>query len=260
MDFNQINNQNLKERGLVNNEIKVALPYTDLFYPQYVDNDCKHVYITELTAKDEYFFTNPTFEAEELVYAVMKSKVRWGNHLPIDELLVGHAEIIYLHLRVMMSHEYKVELIDPTTGAYFPYTLDMRTLKHQQLKNRPMDGGLFEYRKGDTIITFRLPNLKIDQFVNLQYKREKQHNPKISTSDLKRMKVVACIQSWGGDDSKTNISLNVERMPLLEYRKFINFINECNFSIDTNVEVESPSGARFQCPIPITREFIIPSE
>jgi hypothetical protein len=237
----------------------VGLTSQGMFYPMVDGKRITEVKVMDLVTQDENILLSPTLlESGEMITELLKRKV--VSPYPVEKFTTGDRLSLLVYLRATMEQMYKLNLTDPETNLPFEYDVDLMALETKELKHLPSQEGLFEFKlpKANRVVTFRLLTGEDEKLIRQKEKREQQlKNTKDSYYKIFRFEQQ--IVSIEGIDDVFEKSKFLRNMNIMDSRKLYVFMDECMPSINFEVEVTAPSGARFQTTLAFNIvEFFFP--
>lgn len=213
--------------------------------------------VTYLTTFDESIMTSQNLLAsgtmpEELV------KRKCKLNFAFDELIEGDQLAILLWLRATMDENYKLTLIDPADGKPFTYMYNLAQIGVKELKAQPdANTKLFDFvlPKSKRTVRFNLLAMKHKPVI----RSREQTAPKDGFNRYNIFKLESLIASIDDITDKLDISREIEKMHLSDSRALLKYIDEVTPSMDLNIEVPAPSGAKVKTTLPMGVEFFFPS-
>lgn len=238
----------------------VELPSQGMFYPKVNGEVVNRAKIYHLTAQDENIMSSPNLiQSGQMLDKLLEKKVKCD--IPIDDLLTGDRVAILVWLRATMERYYKISgLIDPITNKPFDYDVDLAALKTKDITQIPNQEGLFEVLlpKSGKRIKFRLMTGRMEKQITARDESEMaMYKTDVSNSNTIRLEEM--IVSVEGIDDVFEKNMFIKNMPIMD-SKFLNkYILDVTPTIDLDLEIVAPSGARFRKDMPITKEFLYPT-
>lgn len=225
----------------------VQLPSQGKFYK----SKKKSVKVGFLTAADENLIM--ATNTDDLIMTLLRSKVYEPDLRP-DDMLNGDIEAILIFLRnTSFGPEYKVSVIDPSTGKKFQTDLILDELDYKKTEFQPNDDGTYD-------ITLPKSNAQI-KVRPLTYKENLEINKLADTYPTGRVapkitwRLQKQIVSIQGDSDQGTINRFIEGLPIMDSKYIRNFISENEPQLDLRKSVIAPSGEKVDVEINFGVEF-----
>ena len=247
--------QNLMDAGTQNFSLPhdvVQLPTGGVFYK----SKKKAVKIGYLTANDENYLIGASRSSDNIILKLLRNKM-YEHDLRPEELLDGDVEAILIFLRnTSFGSEYTVNLIDPATDKPFVATITLDELNIRKTEVKPDEDGTFTTKLPKTGVTVKLKPTTFYDTIELDKMAEQypvgRQAPRIT------WKLSKHIVEIDGDQDRSNISLFIDSLPIMDSKYIRKFLKENEPSLDLKRSVIAPSGELVSFEITFGVDFFRP--
>jgi hypothetical protein len=249
-------NQNLYDAATNNFNLPhdiVTLPSGGVFYK----NKKKSIKVGYLTAQDENILMGALQgKREEIVLSLLRNKI-YEHDLKPEDLLDCDIEAVLIFLRnTSFGPEYKVSVLDPKTDKRFETSILLDELNIIPPKNQPDENGLFITTLPKSGNVVKLKPLSFSDTLELE--RRADNYPTGRTIPIVTWRLEKLIQEVDGNNDRSNISMFVTSIPIMDSKFIKTFIKENLPSLDLTKKIVAPSGEEVSVDINFGVEFFRP--
>jgi len=231
----------------------VTLPSQGIFY----SNNKKTVKVTYLNASDENLLASPSLQNNgELVNTLLDRKIL-DKDIAVTDMPECDKEAILVFLRnTAFGSDYTVKLTDPKTKEEFETTIDLSTLRTNDVgveldENNEFDHYL-EMSKKKVKLTFLTPKDE-RELRDIDSKNQKTPINPYMTKQLEKM-----IKEIDGNRDPMTIHQFIQTMPIRDAQNIRKSIKDNVPTLDLNVDVMTPSNDVATVRISFGIEFFRP--
>jgi hypothetical protein len=235
----------------------IALPSQGKFYKNKKDT----VKVAYLTAADENILTSPNLLQNGKVIDVLLDKKIIDRDLRANQMLSGDKNAVLFFLRATGYGEmYPVELTDPKTGKTFEAEIDISQFKSKEVTLNPDENGEcgFTLPRSKDNVKFKYLTAEEDDKIIKEDEARRKKMGQNAISQLLTMRLSGQITEINGSRDRAQIQQYVEQMSVGDSGALRKYIADNEPGLDTNIEVEAPSGEFFFGELPITSKFLWP--
>lgn len=231
----------------------VTLPTGGIFYK----NKQKSVKVGYLTASDENLIVDAIQRrGDNLISNLVRTKL-YEPELKVQDLLQEDIEAILIFLRnSSFGPEYKVNLIDPSTGKNFESTLLLDELNIKQPKVKPNSDGTFEVKLPRTESIVKIKPLTYSESEEINKSIESYPQGRVAPSVSWRLNKQ--IVELNGSNDRVKIASFIEQLPIMDSKYIKNFLSENVPSLDLRRTIQAPSGEMVDVNIAFGVDFFRP--
>jgi hypothetical protein len=231
----------------------VTLPSGGIFYK----SKKKSIKVGYLTANDENVLIGASQNTNtNIILTLLRNKI-YETDLRPEELLNGDVEAIMIYLRnTSFGPEYEINLTDPKTGKQFSTTVILDELKIKQTNNKPDENGMFLTTLPKTNTNVKLKPLNYSEILELGKLAEQYPNGRVAPTVTWRLNKQ--IQEINGITDRSQISMFIETLPIMDSKYIRNFMRENEPSLDLTKTVYAPSGELVSFEVSFGVEFFRP--
>ena len=231
----------------------VTLPSQGIFY----SNNKKTVKVTYLNASDENLLASPSLQNNgELVNTLLERKIL-DKDIKVNDMPECDKEAILVFLRnTAFGSDYTVKLTDPKTKQEFETTIDLSTLKTNDVgvvldENSEFDHYL-EISKKKVKLSFLSPQDE-EYLRDVDKKNKKSPINPYMTKQLEKM-----VKEIDGNRDPMSIHQFIQTMPIVDSQNIRKAIRDNAPTLNLNVDVMTPSNDTATVRISFGIEFFRP--
>jgi hypothetical protein len=236
----------------------IPLPSKGLFY----HNGCDKVKVYHMTMADEEILTSLNLiENNGVIDELLKRKVRpvedGAPFIDTQKMLLGDRFALLIFIRITMTPIYRMTLYD-SRNEPVEIDFDLGQLKVKESPHLPNEKKEFEFTlpKTGKIVTFRLMTGEDEK--NLRLSGLKKKNQLI-IDNIGKLELL--VTSVDGERDKGNIYAFLRRLPIMDGRALLDYVEEVTPTLDLNIEIPHPKrqGEFIKDAFSYNNEFFFPS-
>ena len=230
----------------------VQLPSGGIFYK----SKKKSVKVGYLTATDENSLMSGQGTNDNIIMSLLRNKI-YEHDLRPEELIDGDVEAILLFLRnTSFGPEYTVSLTDPQTKKPFSHSVILDELDIRKTEVKPDENGLFTTVLPKSGVTVKLRPLTYAD--TLEISAIVDTYPVGRVAPIVTLRLMKHIVEVNGDSDKSNITIFVSTLPIMDSKYIRKFIRDNQPSLELTRAAIAPSGEKISFEISFGVEFFRP--
>ena len=230
----------------------VQLPSGGIFYK----SKKKSIKVGYLTATDENSLMSGQGTNDNIIMSLLRNKI-YEHDLRPEELIDGDVEAILLFLRnTSFGPEYTVSLTDPQTKKPFSHSVILDELDIRKTEVKPDENGLFTTKLPKSGVTVKLRPLTYADTMEISSIVDTYPVGRVAPTVTLRL--IKHIVEINGDSDKSNISIFVSTLPIMDSKYIRKFIRDNQPSLELTRTAIAPSGEKISFEISFGVEFFRP--
>ena len=230
----------------------VQLPSGGIFYK----SKKKSVKVGYLTATDENMLMSGQGTNDNIIMSLLRNKL-YEHDIRPEELIDGDVEAILLFLRnTSFGPEYNVTLTDPQTNKPFSHSVILDELNIKKTEFKPDENGLFTTTLPKSGVTVKIKPLTYSD--TLEISAIVDSYPVGRPAPSVTLRLMKHIVEVNGDSDKSNISMFIASLPIMDSKYIRKFIRDNQPSLELVRTAVAPSGEKVSFEISFGVEFFRP--
>jgi hypothetical protein len=230
----------------------VQLPSGGIFYK----SKKKSVKVGYLTATDENMLMSGQGTNDNIIMSLLRNKL-YEHDIRPEELIDGDVEAILLFLRnTSFGPEYNVTLTDPQTNKPFSHSVILDELNIKKTEFKPDENGLFTTTLPKSGVTVKIKPLTYSD--TLEISAIVDSYPVGRPAPIVTLRLMKHIVEVNGDSDKSNISMFIASLPIMDSKYIRKFIRDNQPSLELVRTAVAPSGEKVSFEISFGVEFFRP--
>ena len=230
----------------------VQLPSGGIFYK----SKKKSVKVGYLTATDENMLMSGQGTNDNIIMSLLRNKL-YEHDIRPEELIDGDVEAILLFLRnTSFGPEYNVTLTDPQTNKPFSHSVILDELNIKKTEFKPDENGLFTTTLPKSGVTVKIKPLTYSD--TLEISAIVDSYPVGRPAPFVTLRLMKHIVEVNGDSDKSNISMFIASLPIMDSKYIRKFIRDNQPSLELVRTAVAPSGEKVSFEISFGVEFFRP--